>query len=105
MPAGIQNPNIIGDLPNQLEASNCLSQTFRPRHEIPRRVVQETLLKCHSGQLGDWSTIERLTARSPAEAATDFQLSAASKLAGCLLISINSSMCLPQALFPSEKHP
>ena len=40
----------------------------------------------------DWPTIERGTARSLAEAATDFQLSGAGTIGWVLLISINPSL-------------
>ncbi len=61
-------------------------------HEPARPLVRQTLSKTNLGPLGDWPLIERRTARSPAEAATDFQLPEASAIGWVLLTSINPSL-------------
>ena len=57
IPAGIQNPDIIGSLLNQLEACEYLSAFSLQTSSIPRIVVRQTLLKPTKRQLGDWPPI------------------------------------------------
>ena len=72
LPAGIQNPDIIEGLPDQLEASNPLLLTPNPdKHTVQKR-VRQTFLNQIFRPVTHSPTIERDTARSNAEVARDF---------------------------------
>ena len=64
---------------------------FEPDQQHPEELYNKDPLNALSTQLAEWPTIEQGTAHSPAEVATDFQLSTASTIGWVLLISSRTS--------------